>query len=125
MFVRNNWFRYLKFIFGGGLSMLLNLALTYILTEYFDLWHMVSYTISLVLEILFLFVYHSLVTFRGKGRFLYFVATVLFISGLNWAAVYVMTVVFKIYYPIAILIAALTFSMLNYFINRKIGRAHV
>jgi len=117
--LKKDLYRYFKFIFGGGLSLLLNLALTYLLTEYLQLWHMLSFAISLTVEILFLFAYHSVITFRKKGKFIHFVILILFISGLNWLAVYLLSVILGIQYLISIVIAALTISVLNYFLNKK------
>ena len=79
--LKKDLFRYVKFLFGGGLSLLLNLLITYSLTEFLQLWHMLSFGIALGCEILFLFVYHSYVTFRKDGKFLVFALVVLFISG--------------------------------------------
>ena len=81
--LKKDLYRYFKFIFGGGLSLLLNLALTYLLTEYLQLWHMLSFAISLTVEILFLFAYHSVITFRKKGKFIHFVILILFIKELG------------------------------------------
>lgn len=118
--LKKDLYRYFKFIFGGGLSLLLNLAITYIFTEYLQLWHMLSYAIALSIEIFFLFTYHSLVTFKKKGRFWLFVIVILFISGLNWSAVYLLSVILKMPYLIAIVIAALTISIINYLLNKKL-----
>ena len=111
-------YRYFRFLVGGGLSLLLNLGVTYVLTEYFHLWYMLSFAIALALEILFLFLYHSQVTFQSQGRFLRFVLGILFISALNWAGVYLVTVPLGVHYLIAIPGVALIISLLNYWMNR-------
>ncbi len=118
--IKENWYRYFKFLCGGGLSLLLNLTVTYLLTEVFHLWHMLSFAIALCLEILFLFGYHSMVTFRTKGKFWVFVIVILFISALNWVGVYLASVVLGIHYLASIVIVALIISVLNYFLNKKI-----
>ncbi len=118
--MRSDLFRYVKFLFGGGLSLLLNLAITYILTEFVHLWHMVSFGIALGCEILFLFAYHSYVTFRKNGKFWTFVFVILFISGLNWLAVYSLTEILTLPYLIAIVLAAGVISILNYGVNKKV-----
>ena len=68
--MKKDIYRYLKFVFGGGFSLILNLLITSVLTEYLQLWHMLSFSIALGIEILFLFVYHSLITFKKKGKLL-------------------------------------------------------
>ncbi len=113
-------FRYVKFLFGGGLSLLLNLSLTYALTEFFRFWHMLSFAIALGCEIAFLFVYHSYVTFRKDGKFLIFALVVLFISGLNWMFVYLLTELLGVLYLYAIVVSAAVISVLNYGLNKKI-----
>lgn len=118
--VRADLFRYIRFLFGGGLSLLLNLGITYVLTEYFNLWHMLSFAIALGCEILFLFSYHSYVTFRKNGKFWLFALVILFISGLNWMGVYALTEVLTLPYLIAILLSAGVISLLNYGINKKV-----
>lgn len=113
-------YRYFKFIFGGGLSLILNLMVTYFLTEILLFWHMFSFAIALGLEIIFLFLYHSVFTFKKRGHFGRFVIIVLFISGLNWLAVYLLSVILGIHYIPSIVISALIISILNYFLNKKI-----
>ncbi len=113
-------FRYVKFLFGGGLSLLLNLFITYSLTEFLQLWHMLSFGIALGCEILFLFVYHSYVTFRKDGKFWLFAAVILFISGLNWLFVYLLTEILTLSYLIAIVFSAGAISLLNYALNKKL-----
>lgn len=118
--LRKDLYRYVKFLFGGGLSLLLNLTITYIFTEFVHLWHMLSFGIALGCEILFLFAYHSYVTFRKNGKFWLFAVVVLFISGLNWLAVYFLTEMVALPYLVAIVLAAGAISVLNYGINKKI-----
>lgn len=118
--VRQDLFRYIRFLFGGGLSLLLNLGITYVLTESFQLWHMLSFAIALGCEIIFLFGYHSVVTFRKNGKFLLFVLVILFISVLNWLFVYFLTTFFLLPYLIAIVLAAGVISLLNYGINKRV-----
>lgn len=118
--LQQDLFRYIKFLFGGGLSLLLNLGITYVLTEFFYLWYMLSFAIALGCEIFFLFAYHSVVTFRKNGKFLLFVLVILFISVLNWSAVYLLTEILTLPYLIAIVLAAGVISVLNYGFNKMV-----
>ncbi|MDP3734253.1 MAG: GtrA family protein [Nanoarchaeota archaeon] len=113
-------FKYSRFLFGGGISLILNILITYILTDSFDLWHMLSFAIALTIEILFLFMYHSLFTFRKRGKFLLFVMVILGISALNWSFVYLLSVILQLQYLISIVISAGVISLLNYTLNKKI-----
>lgn len=110
--------RYFTFIVGGGISLLINLSITFILTEFFKLWHMYSYTIALSVEILFLFTYHTHITFKARGHFAKFVGIVLLITLLNWIGVYVISVVIGINYLISIILVSLMISVLNYYLNK-------
>ena len=116
--LKKDLFCYVTFLFGGGLSLLLNLGITYSLTEYLHLWHMFSFAVALGCEIFFLFVYHSYVTFRKNGRFWLFAAVIIFISSLNWLAVYLLTEILVLPYLIAIVLSAGVISLLNYGINK-------
>ena len=113
-------FRYVKFVFGGGLALVLNLILTYFLTEVVHLWHMVSFAIALGLELLFLLVYHTLITFKKKGKKMLFILIISFISTLNWILVYILTVEFHLHYLFSIVMVAGMVSIINYFLNRNL-----
>ena len=78
--IKKDLYRYVKFVFGGGISLILNLLITYLLTELIGFWHMVSFAIALSLETIFLFAYHSKVTFKVNGKFKIFVIVILLIS---------------------------------------------
>ncbi len=118
--IKKDLYRYVKFVFGGGISLILNLLITYLLTELIGFWHMVSFAIALSLETIFLFAYHSKVTFKVNGKFKIFVIVILLISFLNWILVYLLTEKIKMQYLIAIVLVAGVVSILNYFINKKI-----
>ena len=111
-------FRYFRFLIGGGLSLLFGLGITYAFTEVLGLWHMVSLAIAISIEALFLFLYHSVITFRKKGRFWLFMLVVLFISDLNWILVYVASVTWNFNYLLSIVVVAGMVSVLNFWMNR-------
>ena len=118
--LKKDLYRYVKFLFGGSLSLILNLLITYLLTEFFFLWFMLSFAIALGVEIIFLFTYHSIFTFHKRGKFLLFVVVILLISGLNWIFVYIFSVLLGVPYIIAIILVAGVISIFNYFLNKKI-----
>ncbi len=116
---KTDFYRYVCFLFGGGLSLIINLLITYALTEFFHLWHMASFALALMFEIIFLFIYHSLVTFKKKGKFLVFIFVILVISLLNWSFVYLFSEILGVYYLISIVVVAGLISLLNYLLNKK------
>ena len=111
-------FSYFKFLIGGGISLLFGLGITYALTEVIGLWHMLSLAIAIVIEALFLFLYHSVITFKKKGRFGLFILVVLFISDLNWILVYIASVTWNFNYLISIVAVAGMVSAINFGMNR-------
>lgn len=117
--IKPDLLRYITFLFGGGLALILNVIITYLLTEFLQLWHMVSYGIALGLEIIFLFIYHTFVTFKKRGHPLRFLIIVLSIAGLNWLAVYFLSVILTVPYLIAIVLSAGVISVANYLLNKK------
>ena len=118
--IKKDLFRYVKFVFGGGISIVINLIITYILTEMFSIWQMISFSIALSLEVIFLFIYHSFITFKKNGNLKLFIIVILSISALNWIFVYILTELFNVQYLIAIVFVAGTISIFNYFINKKL-----
>ena len=118
--LRKDLYRYVKFLFGGSLSLILNVIITYFLTEFLHFWHMLSFALALGVEIIFLFIYHSLITFKKNGKFTLFVIVILFISLINWLFVYVFSVILGLQYILSIVIVAGIISLLNYALNKKI-----
>ena len=118
--IKKDVYRYITFVFGGVLSLIINLIITYVLTEYLQLWHMLSFSIALGTEILFLFIYHTFITFKKEANFPFFITIILIISGLNWIAVYLLSVIIGIQYLIAIILSAGVISIINYLLNRNL-----
>ena len=117
--LKKDIYRYIKFLIGGSISLIINLIITYVLTEYLNLWHMLSFSIALGVEIVFLFAYHSFVTFNKKGRVSIFIIIILIISGMNWIAVYFLSIIIGIQYLIAIILSAGAISIINYLLNKN------
>ena len=115
-----NILQYFKFIFGGGVSLIINLILTFLLIKIFHIWHMYAYGISLIIEISFLFLYHSIITFGIYGKIVKFIINIIFISTLNWVGVLLMSINLNLNYNISIIIIALIIFIINYYIINKI-----
>ncbi|MCP3682776.1 MAG: glycosyltransferase [bacterium] len=114
--------RYLVFVVGGGLGMLINLVVTFLLTEFAGLWYMGSYALGLGLNMLFNFFYHRHVTFnvtsRAKERFGKFMIVTVLIVLINWLMVYAITEITGIYYILSIILVTLVVSVINYILNK-------
>ena len=112
--------RYFVFITGGAISTLISIAITFILTEAFKLWHMIGVSLALFAEIIFQFIYHSRVTFKSKGRFKVFAVLLILLSGLYWLLVYLLSVRLEIHYIPSIILASFAVSILNYTLNKQL-----
>lgn len=125
--------KYTRFIIGGGLGLLLNLAITYTLTEIAGLWFWMSYAIALAANVAFNFYYHIRITFRKTkasiNNMLKFGPLTLGITATNYVAVRIFTelIVLKGILPITaqpyynyvvIIIVTGTLSVINYYANK-------
>ena len=114
--------RYLVFITGGGTGMLINLCLTYVLTEYVHLWYMLSYAIGQTVNLLFNFFYHRHITFtvtsRGKERFGKFILVSVGVILTSWLLVWYITEHIGLYYILSIVIVAFFVSVIDFLINK-------
>lgn len=111
-------FQYTKFIFGGGLALLINLAVTYYLTEYFNIWHIYSYGVIQILELIFLYIYHSIVTFKIYAKFIKFFIVILFIAFINWLFVLILTIQTNLDYLFIIILVTAVISIINFSLNK-------
>lgn len=119
--------KYFIFLIGGGLGLLVNLVITFFLTEFLHLWHMVSYIFGLAANIVVNFVYHKYITFKVKDkmqkRILKFIVVYFLVVIVSWALVYLFTEIivfssFKYYYLIIIVLVTLVVSIVNYLLNK-------
>ena len=115
--------RYLVFITGGGTGMLINLCLTYVLTEFVHLWYMFSYAIGQTVNLLFNFFYHRHITFtvtsRAKERFGKFFLVSLAVISISWLLVLLITEYLNLYYILSIVIVAFFVSIVDFLINKS------
>jgi len=119
-YLLQNLFTYIKFVIGGTISLLFNLAITNILIVQFEIWHMIGYGISLSLEIAFLFFYHSLVTFKIYGKITNFLFNIVFISFLNWLGVLLLSTILEFNYNLSIILVAGFLSIINYILSKNL-----
>ncbi len=122
--------KYTKFVIGGGIGLLINIAITYLLTDIFSLWFRIAYAIGLGVNVGFNFFYHMHFTFKKKDRAvkrLYkFIPLTLSITAINYVLVLIFTELITInlpildqYYKYIVIILITGFvSVLNYFSNK-------
>lgn len=114
--------KYLTFVIGGGLGLLINLIITIILSEIFGVKETISYVFGLGANVLFNFAYHKYITFQVKDktreRFSKFAIITLAITGINYILVYFSIEILGIFYIVSIITITLFISVLNYLVNK-------
>ena len=110
------------FLFGGGTGALINLAVTYFLTEASGLRYIIAYFIGIILNILFNFFYHRAVTFGVRDnihqRMARFFPVSIFIGGSILLLIYFFTEKLAIWYIYSGIMAIVIMSVINFFINK-------
>lgn len=113
---------------GGGSSFLLNLTLTYLLTEKFKIYYLISAISGYITSLVFNFYFQSLITFKSREK--YFKKFIKFatiqITGLIIYSllVYLLTDVFKSHYLNSVVLSSIivlfyNFSFVKIFIFQK------
>ena len=128
---------YLTYAIGGAVISLMELLLTIILTEFYNMWYIYSYIIALFTGSLVLFFYHRHITFQSHNapkrrypKFLLFLGSVYVI---NITALYLLSRIaeyligsfnlthpfFHYHYVVLIIIIAIPSSLLGFYLNKK------
>ncbi len=115
--------KYVIFVTGGSVGVLIATGTTASLTEFFD-WHpRYSYALGLFFAMIFTFLFHSNVTFknttRWKTRFTKFAFLVVALAIMNWT---ISSTLFEIlpdiHYLIIIVVVTVFISVVNYSVSR-------
>ena len=119
---RETFYKFSKFLLGGGLGYIINIVSTYVLTEFFGLYYLLSYTISFSVVILFHFFFNTYIIFKLEKehfkRFFYYLFSVLFFTVSNIFLVKVFTEYLKLYYLFSIIIVTASLFLLKFFIYK-------
>lgn len=122
--------KYTKFVIGGGIGLLINIATTYMLTDIFSIGFRIAYAIGLGMNVGFNFIYHMQFTFKKKDnslkRLYKFIPLTLSITAINYVLVLIFTELITInlpilnqYYKYIVIILITGFvSILNYASNK-------
>lgn len=81
---------------------------------------MISFGIAIILNLIFLLTYHTIVTFKKKGKIILFMLLNIFLTTLSWILLYILTEEFLINYIIAIIPIAGVVSVINYVLNKNL-----
>lgn len=117
-----------KFVtFGvvGGTGLLVNLGVTYVLTQYAGLWYFFSFIIATFVSWNVVFFANSLFTFRGHPkehyarRYATFMLGYLGIFFFNAALVYTLTSILHFYYLLSITFVTALSTILTFLFSKK------
>ncbi len=114
----------LAFASGGALIFFLKIILTAFLTEYISIPYIVSYSITLIISILFSFFYHIYVTFKinkpSLSYFLRFIIALLFFYLVDALLVWNITEFLKIHYTLSITITTIILFFIKFIVFDKL-----
>ncbi|MCB9362505.1 GtrA family protein [Candidatus Woesearchaeota archaeon] len=115
---------FVKYAFGGALSITVKLGLTYLLTEVFDVWYFISYIVALSTQTMIGFFYSAYITFnerKNKRRnFLRFCMTLTVMFTLDAGMVTLLVEILHMAYMAAIIAVTLFLFILKFFVFRFI-----
>lgn len=114
--------KFLKYSIGGILSYILNISVTFLLTDTFNLYYLYSYLIAYSIVLIFNFVFALKVIFSVTGkianRFFRFIIFIIIFFLTNIFAVKFFTETVGLYYIISITIVTFTLFMIKFFIYK-------
>lgn len=119
--------KFIRFSLLGGIGVILYYITLYFLTEFCEVWYLLSSILASIINIITSFIVHKFLTFnttRNEGRThvqfsQYILITVLY-SVINTILLYVFVQFFNIYYIFSQIILTIILSVLNYFVTKKI-----
>ena len=118
--------QFLRFVLVGSCGLLLNLGITYVLTEFYGVWYFSAFLIGVVCNWMTTFLLNSLVTFPGRkskstSRRFFIYITVYMVSFLfNAALVYIFTSYIGVYYLFSIILATAITTSSTFILSKKI-----
>lgn len=117
---------FIKFMIVGAVGTVVNLGLLFILTEYFDLFYLVSSAIAIETSIISNFIFNDVWTFKQDKekrfikRALYYQVISLCSLAIQLIVVFILTDSFNIYYVLSGFIGIGVSFMLNFILNKYI-----
>jgi putative flippase GtrA len=125
LFLRAHGDKIMKFICVGVAGLLLNLGITYVLTERLRLWYFTSFLIATFFTWTFIFLMNSVFTFAGHSKNRYFKRYVTFMLGyaslfwVNALLVLISTSFLHVLYLISIIFATIITAIFTFLFNER------
>ena len=117
--------KFVTFVLVGGCGLLLNLGISYLLTDILGLWYFVSFVIATLVTWTAIFFANSCLTFAGHsqerymGRYIKFIVGYLGIFIFNASLVFLLTSVLHVHYLISITISSAITSIFTFIFSSK------
>lgn len=110
--------KFIKFLLGGGISYLIKLILTFILTNMFNVWYLLSYSITMTMIIIYGFFYNFYFTFKNvknkKNKFIIYMISVIGFALIDIFLVKILTDELNLYYLKSIIISTSALIIFKY-----------
>jgi len=126
-FFKKKWVRqFPRFVVVGTSATIIQLGLLYLLTEFFELYYILSASVALVISITFAFIFNKWWTFNVKGlekiKFQYLSFFSIYLVGIfvNMACLYFLVEFFDIYYLLAQWIIIIILGFANFVLQKII-----
>lgn len=120
----NTLMEFTKFLMGGGINFILNITITYALTEFLGLYYLTSFMIVQIILIVYGYLYNSMVTFKiktkSKKRFLKFISLLSIFYVINILLVKTLTDIVGMPYLISIIVTIVATTILRFSAYRKL-----
>jgi len=119
------YFQIARYILAGGIAVLTNLIVLFVLVQYFHIWYLISASISFCGAVAVSYVLQKFFVFRNYGldntprQFLHFFFYQIFMLGLNAILMYSFVDGLHIWYLLAQTISAAITACLNYLYFQK------
>jgi len=116
----------IKFSLIGGIGLIINLVVAYVLKEFMGLWYFWAFMLGVLFNWTFNFLANSYITFRGHSKEKYAIKYATFLSiylvalAVNSGLVYTMTSVLNIYYLVSIAVAAGITTLITFSSSRRL-----
>jgi len=112
-----------KYCIGGGMSLLIDVGLLYVFTDFLHIHYLISATLSFIIAASYNYTFQKVLTFKNKDQnclkqFMSFVAIALIGLGLNIILLKIQVEWFGIWYILAKIIAAAIVLIWNFLANK-------
>lgn len=121
----NSYFQFIKYFFASGIALFADISILFILTEYFNVYYIVSATISFFAGIAITYVFSKLYIFTKTkiynkiNEFTVFLVIGIIGLILNNIFLYIFTEYFGIYYMLSKIFVIIVTYLWNYFARKK------